>query len=155
MSAIVLVKLSNGNNPDHPTYDTPLLRFIFQSLSKKRELFFRFDEFMQLALYHPKHGYYTDSEKHQLGREGDFYTSVSVGETFGMLLGYAIEKKWSELCREHDQPLVLVEQGAHDGQLARDILDGLSEQNSPLLNQISYRIIDPHGSVMLTEDLGG
>ena len=99
---------------------------------------------MDLALYHRDHGYYAGSEKNQIGREGDFYTSVTVGETFGFLLSIAIEKKWEQLCPNGDVPLVIVEQGAHDGQLARDILDGFDERVSPLLQEISYRIVDPH-----------
>ncbi len=42
----------------------------------------RFDRFMERALYHPEYGYYR-SEKPRLGREGDFFTSVSVGRSSG------------------------------------------------------------------------
>ena len=37
-----------------------------------------------------------------------------------------------------------MEQGAHDGQLALDILDGLSQRKSPLMKHLSYVIIEPH-----------
>ncbi len=33
-----------------------------------------FADFMELALYHPRHGYY-NSEKEKIGRMGDYYTS--------------------------------------------------------------------------------
>ena len=106
----------------------------------------RFDEFMELALYHREHGYYAAGTKKKLGRTGDFYTSVSVGDTFGMLLSCAIEKKWKMLRPGGTDPLVIVEQGAHDGQLARDILGALQTRNSPLFEKVSYRIItDSHG----------
>src|SRR5687768_15186117 len=44
-----------------------------------------FARFMELALYHPSHGYY---ERHlkQTGRDGDFFTSVNVGSLYGELL---------------------------------------------------------------------
>ena len=148
-----LVKQADGNSPGHQHYDTPLLRFIFQSLSKKREVFYRFDEFMELSLYHPDHGYYAVSENNQIGREGDFFTSVSVGKTYGWLLSFALENRWAELCPDRDCSLVIVEQGAHDGQLARDILDSLVERSSPLLEGISYRIIDERGTLASATEL--
>ena len=43
-----------------------------------------FDEFMELALYHPNYGYYT-SDRKRVGTDGDFITSVSVGQCFGMV----------------------------------------------------------------------
>ena len=44
-----------------------------------------FDEFMELALYHPNYGYYTSARK-RVGTDGDFITSVSVGQCFGKVL---------------------------------------------------------------------
>ena len=44
-----------------------------------------FRRFMELALYHPEHGYYT-SGRARVGRAGDFFTNVSVGPLFGKLL---------------------------------------------------------------------
>jgi SAM-dependent MidA family methyltransferase len=78
----------------------------------------RFDRFMQLALYHPEHGYY--AKPRAIGRTGDFYTSVSVGPLFGRLLARQF-RQMAELLGEEE--FWLVEQGAHDGQLARDILE--------------------------------
>src|SRR5687767_13955233 len=45
----------------------------------------RFTDFMATALYHPALGYYA-RETRQVGRGGDFFTSVSVGPLFGELL---------------------------------------------------------------------
>ncbi|MDF1756067.1 MAG: SAM-dependent methyltransferase [Verrucomicrobiales bacterium] len=107
----------------------------------------RFDKFMEQALYHPQHGYYSSSIGKKIGRDGDFFTSVSVGDTFGVLLCHAIEQKWQNLCPENDLPLVIVEQGAHDAQLARDILEGFRSRNSPLYEKIEYRIIEPRETI--------
>ena len=41
--------------------------------------------FMELALYCPVYGYY-EKEEDTVGRKGDFFTSVSVGNLFGKLL---------------------------------------------------------------------
>ena len=39
-------------------------------------------EFMEIALYHPEHGYYASAQKRS-GKAGDFFTSVDVGPLFG------------------------------------------------------------------------
>jgi SAM-dependent MidA family methyltransferase len=78
----------------------------------------RFDRFMELALYHPEHGYYATPRP--LGRTGDFFTSVSVGPLFGRLLVRQF-RQMAELLNEDE--FWIVEQGAHNGQLARDILE--------------------------------
>lgn len=44
---------------------------------------------------------------------------------------------------EEEAEFVIVEQGAHDGQLARDILAALDERNSPLADLVEYRIVEP------------
>jgi SAM-dependent MidA family methyltransferase len=95
--------------------------------------------FMELALYHPEHGYYEKQVLSQTGRQGDFYTSVSVGTVFGELLAYFITSQLRELSR----PLVIVEAGAHNGQLAHDILQTLQVLAPELLAHISYQILDP------------
>src|SRR5271166_6067948 len=38
-----------------------------------------FDRFMELALYHPAHGYYTGHIK-TVGRSGDFSTALTIGD---------------------------------------------------------------------------
>ncbi|MEM1443318.1 MAG: SAM-dependent methyltransferase [Verrucomicrobiota bacterium] len=94
---------------------------------------------MELVLYDESDGYYSSPERRTVGRKGDFYTSVSVGEMFGFLLSQQIQK-----CREEffepKQPFSIVEQGAHDGQLALDILSGLREDGE---DSVRYRIVDP------------
>ena len=42
---------------------------------------------MELALYCPEFGYY-ETQKDNVGRRGDFFTSVSAGELFGQLLAF-------------------------------------------------------------------
>jgi SAM-dependent MidA family methyltransferase len=77
---------------------------------------------MAEALYHPAHGYYR-SPKTRTGRSGDFYTSVSVGPLFGRLLARQFHEIWLRIGRP--TPFTLVEQGAYDGTLLRDLLEGL------------------------------
>ena len=53
-----------------------------------------FDDFMDLALYHPEFGYYRRPDRSRVGRsaETDFYTSTSSGPLFGELICAACVK---------------------------------------------------------------
>ena len=96
-----------------------------------------FARFMQIALYCPKIGYYERSSA-PVGRRGDFYTSVSVGPLFGELLACQFAD-W--LSQTGGSPPTILEAGAHDGQLALDILTAL-RRNSPD-SAIHYCIVEP------------
>ena len=100
-----------------------------------------FARFMELALYCPVHGYY-ETKKDNPGRHGDFYTSVGVGELFGQLLAFQFAE-WLEQLRIADCGLRIVEAGAHDGRLAKDILAWLQSNRPGLLDRIEYWIIEP------------
>ena len=98
-----------------------------------------FPWFMDQALYHPQHGYYRKPRR-RIGREGDFYTNVSVGSAFGQILAAQIVEMWSILGKPHD--FEIIEQGAEDGQLAADIL--LAIENSPCeFGKLTYTIVEP------------
>ena len=55
-----------------------------------------FARFMELALYCPDCGYY-EAKRDNIGRRGDFYTSVSVGSLFGEMLAFQFSE-WLEMC---------------------------------------------------------
>ncbi len=100
-----------------------------------------FARFMELALYCPDCGYY--ETKKDIGRRGDFYTSVSAGELFGQLLACQFAS-WLEAEAGSRKPDVrIVEAGAHDGKLAADILNRLRLNRSKLFEQIEYGIVEP------------
>src|SRR5664279_5996882 len=89
-----------------------------------------FARFMELALYCPVCGYYETKE--DIGRRGDFYTSVSTGELFGQLLAFQFAE-WLETEVGSQKPEVrIVEAGAHDGKLAGDILKWLQSKRPEL-----------------------
>jgi SAM-dependent MidA family methyltransferase len=106
-----------------------------------------FAEFMQRALYDPQHGYYSRAAQ-QIGKRGDFYTSVSVGPFFGELLAFQFAR-WIEallLKGENfgwNRVFQCVEAGAHDGQLAFDVLDTLEDSEPKLFASLEYWIIEP------------
>lgn len=101
---------------------------------------------MELALYCPVCGFY-EKESDSPGRHGDFYTSVSVGSLFGELLAFQFSE-WLTKAEAANQsprhrPWQLVEAGAHDGRLARDILKWLQRVQPDLATRIEYWIIEP------------
>ncbi|MEM9280854.1 MAG: SAM-dependent methyltransferase [Verrucomicrobiota bacterium] len=130
---------------DHCVQDTQLFDLVFQRIQENPSRSISFSDYMEMVLYHPEFGYYTCPERRRIGRRGDFYTSVSVGETFGFLLAQQLKVDWELL--ERPDPFVVVEQGAHDGQLAHDILKSLDELlGLPMSSSLQYRIVEPKDS---------
>jgi NADH dehydrogenase [ubiquinone] 1 alpha subcomplex assembly factor 7 len=80
-----------------------------------------FAEFMQLALY-ASGGFY---DSPPVGASGDFVTSPHVHEVFGTLLARGIRDLWTAL--GSPDPFRLVEVGAGDGTLARQLLASLDD----------------------------
>ena len=102
----------------------------------------RFDRFMARALYEPGLGYYERPDTN-VGRRGDFFTSVAVGAVFGELLAFQFSRWCDALRSPAAEPLRLVEAGGHDGQLAEDILSWLQEWRPDLQEKFRYTLIDP------------
>lgn len=101
-----------------------------------------FARFMELALYGPGVGYYERIER-PIGRRGDFFTSVSVGPVFGALLAWRFAG-WSRALP--GEAIHLVEAGAHDGQLADDVLEAMARFHPDQLPRVRYRILEPSAS---------
>jgi SAM-dependent MidA family methyltransferase len=99
-----------------------------------------FSWFMEQALYHPEFGYYT-APRVRVGRDGDYYTNVSVGPVYGQLLASQLLEMWNVL----DRPdrFTIVEQGAENGQLASDILSALLDESPKASECIRYVIVEP------------
>lgn len=97
-------------------------------------------EVMRIALYELGVGYYRQGVR-RIGREGDFFTSVSAGPFFGRLLAAQARQVWVAM----DQPVefTLIEQGAHDGTLARDILTGCRDLDPVFAGAVRYVIVEP------------
>ena len=95
---------------------------------------------MQQALYHPEHGYYS-SGRCAIGRNGDYFTNVSVGPLFGQLLCAQFAEIWKQLGKIDD--FIVVEQGAHDGQFAHDVLEFAKKSEPEFFASLRYRIVEP------------
>lgn len=98
-----------------------------------------FSRFMERALYEPGLGYY--ETQREVGRSGDFYTSVSVGDLYGELLAF----QFADWLVEIEGPVQLVEAGAHDGRLAKDVLTYLRNWRPELFERCEMVLWEPSG----------
>ena len=95
--------------------------------------------FMEQALYHPEHGYYS-SDRAAIGRRGDYFTNVSVGPLFGELLVAQFAEIWERLGKIDN--FTLVEQGAHHGEFARDVLASARQRFPEFFPALRYIIVE-------------
>jgi SAM-dependent MidA family methyltransferase len=110
-----------------------------RALVEERGGMMRFRDFMELALYHPEFGYY-GSGRAELGRKGDYFTSVSVGAVFGELLGWQFREMWERLGRP--AVFTIVEQGANDGTFAGDALRWSRAEAPEFFEALRYEIVE-------------
>ena len=96
--------------------------------------------FMQQALYHSEQGYYS-SGRCAIGRKGDYFTNVSVGPLFGQLLAWQFCEIWERLGKLNG--FAIVEQGAHEGQFALDVLQFVQNRLPEFFDALRYRIVEP------------
>src|SRR5437763_3539255 len=120
------------------TGNADLIRIIRAQVQKRGPISFAW--FMQQALYHPEHGYYS-SGRCVIGRKGDYFTNVAVGPLFGQLLAAQFSEIWERLGKMNN--FVIVEQGAHDGQFARDVLEFVQKGLPKFFGALRYRILEP------------
>lgn len=99
-----------------------------------------FSEYMATALYHPELGYYA-KDLGQVGKGGDFFTSVSVGPLFGRILAHHFVSWWQDHGRP--SPWRVIEAGAHDGTLAADVLQEISSISPDAYTCLEYVIPEP------------
>ena len=96
-----------------------------------------FRDFMRLALYHPD-GYYPS--RRRIGADGDYFTSPTLHPAFGALLAIQIQAMWRALGRP--SPFRIIEPGAGDGALARDIIAFCQARLQDFARAVRYVAID-------------
>jgi SAM-dependent MidA family methyltransferase len=99
-----------------------------------------FAEYMDMALYHPEHGYYSSKTVNIGFKGGDFFTSVSLGADFGELLAEQFVQMWEILGQP--RPFSLVEMGAGHGLLALHILNHYQLHYQSFLTALEYVIVE-------------
>ena len=122
-----------------------ILRTEIDNSSQKRITFARY---MDLVLYHQQYGYY-NSGIASIGKKGDFFTSSSLGRDFGELLAIQIRQMWQNL--DCPDPFYVVEMGAGNGELAKDILNFLSDSDRSLTQALRYIIIEQSPALKLKQ----
>ena len=115
-----------------------LTEFIRTAIRERGPVTFRW--FMEQALYHPAHGFYS-SGRCRIGRRGDYFTNVSVGSLFGRLMARQFGEIWERLGRPDG--FAIVEQGAHDGTFASDVLAAARAAMPEFFAALRYRIVEP------------
>src|SRR6476469_6669822 len=108
----------NDSNPE-------LCALICERIATSPQQRITFAEYMDLALYHPQHGYYATNEV-KIGKHGDFFTSPHLGADFGEVLAEQFVQMWEILGKPN--LFTIVEMGAGQGILAADILAYLQRQ---------------------------
>jgi SAM-dependent MidA family methyltransferase len=127
---------------------TPLLPIILSTIRAKGPI--TFAEFMELALYHPEHGYYAAAAQRS-GRAGDFFTSVDVGPLFGEMLAVQLDEMWRRLRDAGAAEFDLVEAGAGNGRLARDILDAAAAHHPDFYEHLHLTLVERSDAARATQ----
>jgi SAM-dependent MidA family methyltransferase len=96
-----------------------------------------FEQFMALALYHPAQGYYR-SPGEKMGRQGDYMTSPHSHPIFGQLVARQLSQMWDLMGRP--STFDVLEMGAGNGLLCRDVLRWAQRQAPDFLEALRYRL---------------
>ena len=99
-----------------------------------------FAAFMQLALYHPQHGYYTGGRT-RTGWRGHFVTSPELDPAFGELWARAFEQVWEAAGRP--SRFDVVELGPGEGGFANAALSAMS---GSFADAVRYRLVERVGA---------
>lgn len=98
-----------------------------------------FRRFMELALYHPEGGYYAQPRP-RVGAAGDFLTSPHQSPWFGRMAARQLEALWEAMGGPATFPVL--EYGAGEGWLARDILEGAQALKPAFRPAIRYTPVE-------------
>ncbi|UBF29611.1 class I SAM-dependent methyltransferase [Kovacikia minuta CCNUW1] len=124
---------------DESNSNMALGNLIAQRIAESFQHQITFAEYMDLALYHPLHGYYARNAA-KIGVQGDFFTSPHLGADFGELLAEQFVQMW-EIMGQPDR-FTLVEMGAGQGLLALDVLRYLRQTYPAFFKVLEYIIVE-------------
>ena len=89
-----------------------------------------FDEFMELALYHPEHGYYS-SEELRYGRGGDYLTAPTASEWYSRVFARVLSSTARAV-----GPLRLVDVASGDGSFIAGVFEFLGTRADEVLAEV-------------------
>lgn len=119
--------------------DMRLVEQILSSIEQAKDRSITFHDYMNMCLYQYGSGYYMKSQS-KIGKEGDFYTSSSIGPFMGQMLAARFAQYKSE--HRGRQLTTITEWGSGTGKLALQILDELQHTNPEIYNHITYELIE-------------
>jgi SAM-dependent MidA family methyltransferase len=93
---------------------------------------------MELALYSPLGGYYRSHTP--IGPAGDYFTSPTAHPLFGVLLAAQLQQMWELLGKP--SPFTVIEAGAGNGILSRDITSAIQTTNPGFARALQYVALD-------------
>jgi len=86
-----------------------------------------FDEYMELVLYHPRHGYYS-GDKPRYGRDGDFLTAPTASEWYAKVLTRLLTNIAADT-----GPVRLIDVASGDGAVIAGVLEALGPNVAEVL----------------------
>jgi SAM-dependent MidA family methyltransferase len=93
-----------------------------------------YEEYMNIALYHPQYGYYM-RQKEKIGTKGDFITTSNYSDIMGRIFA-----KWFEkVIKKYSLPAVFCEIGAGTGRFAKAFME---EWYKEKVTDLTYIIIE-------------
>lgn len=123
----------------HPSVVTALKEAIqsaeFQAIT--------FRDYMEICLYSEPYGYYRN-ERTKIGKQGDFYTSSSIGSVMGeMVASFICTQLKNE--RPYIEPVHIVEWGGGNGRMALHIMGEIKRTEPAIYARLTYTIIESSG----------
>jgi len=131
------------------TENQALKQRIIARISDEGPITFR--EFMAIALYEPRLGYYC-SGRETMGRAGDYLTSPEVSPIFGAMVGRQLREMWEVMGSPARWDVV--EAGAGNGTLCRDILHWAQRRSSEFFEATRYSVVEPVPSQQVRQRKG-
>lgn len=117
-----------------------LVNKIKERIAAAPEQAISFRDFMDMCLYDAQDGYYMN-DKPKIGKEGDFYTSASIGDVFGEVVGRFIVRSFQASMG----PVHYVEWGGGDGRLARLVLHAIKRLDPAVYERLSCTMVETSG----------
>jgi SAM-dependent MidA family methyltransferase len=129
-------------------YQNLLTEKILAKIHNSSEKKITFADYMKMCLYDPEFGYYNQNNI-AIGNEGDFFTSASLSDDFGELLAKQLLQFWEVL--QKSEQFTLVEMGAGEGLLAKNILLYIINKYPDFSQILKYIIIEKSSTLKIKQ----
>ncbi len=118
--------------------DTPLKKLLLETLPRTGPI--TFERYMELCLYHPEFGYYTQGRE-RTGAAGDYFTSADLHPVFARLVARQAAEMWNAMGRP--PYYTWVEMGAGRGIFAADFLRWVAGALPEFAAALDYIVVEP------------